>query len=280
MGAPTRQRRHRLGDRYVGGVYGPWGCGRCLSCRTGVDVHCADQIGSLLPGGGGLGRDGGMADYLLVPDARHLVPLPERLNTTVAAALTDVGLTSYHAVRRSQHKLRPGTTTVVIGAGGVGHIGIQILTAVTGTQVIAVDNRDTARACAVSCGADIAVAAEEDVTDRIWSATRVPRGRRGDRLRRDRGDADARGDRRQGARRHHHRGRWRWRTPGLVRRPATRGQRADQPVGISKRTHGGARARRGRPDPADHEAYRLVDAAEAYADLREGRVTGRAVVLP
>lgn len=81
-----------------------------------------------------MGRDGGMADYLLVPDARHLVPLPERLNTTTAAALTDAGLTSYHAALRSQDKLRPGTTAVVIGAGGVGHIGIQILTALTGPR--------------------------------------------------------------------------------------------------------------------------------------------------
>ncbi len=61
---------------------------------------------------------------------------------------------------------------LVIGAGGAGHIGIQILTAVTGAQVIAVDNRETALQCAVSCGADAAIAADEEATDRIWSATR------------------------------------------------------------------------------------------------------------
>jgi propanol-preferring alcohol dehydrogenase len=97
-----------------------------------------------------------MAELMLVPDAaRHLVPLPDGLDPVAAAPLTDAGLTPYHAVRRSWPKLVPGSTVVVIGVGGLGHLGVQILQATTAARVIAVDTRPEALALARDFGAEI-----------------------------------------------------------------------------------------------------------------------------
>ena len=79
-------------------VYGPWGCGLCMNCRTGMENYC-EASGEPSPGGLG-GTDGGMAEYLLVPSTRYLIPLGD-LDPRVAAPLSDAGLTSYHAVKRS-----------------------------------------------------------------------------------------------------------------------------------------------------------------------------------
>jgi len=112
-----------------------------------------------------------MAEFMLVPSARLLVALPEGLDPVSAAPLTDAGLTPYHAVRRSWHKLAPGTTAVVIGVGGLGHLAIEILKATTAARVIAVDTRDEALALATTCGADLTIAPNPDLSDEIRAAT-------------------------------------------------------------------------------------------------------------
>ncbi|MFC0003761.1 NAD(P)-dependent alcohol dehydrogenase [Micromonospora siamensis] len=153
-------------------VYGPWGCGTCARCRVGVDTYCENPAAAPVPGGGGgLGLDGGMAEYLLVPDARHLVPLPEGLDPVAAAPLTDAGLTPYHAIRRSLPKLLPDSTALVIGVGGLGHVGVQILKATTAARVIAVDTRDDALALAREYGADLTLRPDSDAAERIRAAT-------------------------------------------------------------------------------------------------------------
>ena len=119
-------------------VYGPWGCGTCRSCIEGMDNCCELWRQPGRARGGGLGRDGGMAPFMLVPAARFLVPLRD-LAPAVAAPLTDAGLTSYHAIKGSLHVLGPGSTAVVIGVGGLGHLAVQILTATTAARIIAVD---------------------------------------------------------------------------------------------------------------------------------------------
>ncbi len=118
-------------------VYGPWGCGRCRACRRSAENYCERQaeIGAF---GGGLGLDGGMAEYMLVPAARLLLPLGD-LDPRDAAPLSDAALTPYHAIKRSLHLLVPGSTAVVIGVGGLGHMAVQILRALTPARVIAVD---------------------------------------------------------------------------------------------------------------------------------------------
>lgn len=153
-------------------VVGAWGCGRCSRCRAGLETYCERPDLAPVPGGGGgLGLDGGMAEFLLVPAARHLVPLPDGLDPVRAAPLTDAGLTPYHAVRRSREKLTPGAVALVIGVGGLGHLGIQVLRATTGARVIAVDSRESARQLARSSGADLVIAPGESAHEEIREAT-------------------------------------------------------------------------------------------------------------
>jgi propanol-preferring alcohol dehydrogenase len=170
---------HTLGEGVRGlepgqpvAVVGAWGCGTCARCLDGLETYCEQPDLAPVPGGGGgLGLDGGMAEYLLVPAARHLVPLPEGLDPVDAAPLTDAGLTPYHAIRRSNAKLGPDATAMVIGVGGLGHLGVQILKATTAARVIAVDARESARDLAKSCGADLVLAPGDDLAEQVREAT-------------------------------------------------------------------------------------------------------------
>ncbi len=118
-------------------VYGPWGCGRCHTCQTSAENYCENHasIGTM---GGGLGSDGGMADYMLVPSPRLLVPLGS-LDPSIAAPLSDAALTPYHAIKAALPILTPDTHVVVIGIGGLGHMAVQILQALCAATVIAGD---------------------------------------------------------------------------------------------------------------------------------------------
>lgn len=118
-------------------VYGPWGCGACYRCAQGKENYCerAAELGIAPPG---LGAPGAMAEYLIVDSPRHLVPLGD-LDPVANVALTDAGLTPYHAIKSSLAKLVPGSVAVAIGAGGLGHVGIQILRAITPATVVALD---------------------------------------------------------------------------------------------------------------------------------------------
>lgn len=149
-------------------VYGAWGCGVCRRCAVGMENYC--EVPTAI-GGGGLGADGGMADYLLVPHQRHLVALPDGLDPVAAAPLTDAGLTPYHAIRRSWPKLTPDAACVLIGVGGLGHIGVQIVRATTGAQVIAVDVKPEALELARSVGAHHTVPSDEHAADAIREHT-------------------------------------------------------------------------------------------------------------
>lgn len=156
------------GDAVI--VYGPWGCGHCKHCRLGMENYClnAEQIGSM---GGGLGSDGGMAEYQLIPSARLLVPLGS-LHPREAAPLADAGLTPYHAVKRSLALLAPGATAVVIGAGGLGQMGIQILRALTSARIVAVDTADDKLRMARQSGADDTFRSGADTAAEIKELTR------------------------------------------------------------------------------------------------------------
>jgi propanol-preferring alcohol dehydrogenase len=151
-------------------VYGPWGCGRCPRCRRGMENYCERQaeIGVM---GGGLGLDGGMAERMLIPHARHLVALGD-LEPVHAAPLTDAGLTPYHAIKRSLPLLGAGSNTVVIGAGGLGHMAVQILAALCPTTVTVVDQREAARKAAARVGASFTVDAGADAPAEIMEITR------------------------------------------------------------------------------------------------------------
>ncbi|GAA3162271.1 NAD(P)-dependent alcohol dehydrogenase [Blastococcus jejuensis] len=150
-------------------LYGPWGCGSCAACAAGAENYCRRMPpGAAYPG---LGRDGGMAEHFLVPSARHLVPLPGSLTPLQAAPLTDAGLTPFHAVERVRELLVPGSTTVVVGVGGLGHLAVQILRATTATRVVAVDQKPEARKLAEQVGADVVLDGGEDTAAAIRDLT-------------------------------------------------------------------------------------------------------------
>jgi propanol-preferring alcohol dehydrogenase len=139
-------------------VYGPWGCGRCPRCSLGEEYLC--ERARELPGRGcGLGCDGGLAEYVVVPSPRLTVPLGD-LDPVSAAPLADAALTPYHAIRRHLELLRPGAAAVVIGVGGLGHMAVQLLRALTACRVVAIDTREEALELAARSGADATLAAD------------------------------------------------------------------------------------------------------------------------
>src|SRR5699024_590121 len=139
-------------------------CGLCRACRAGDDVHCAY---SEFPG---MSRDGGMADYLLT-NARAVVKLDPSLQPVEVAALADAGLTAYHAVRKAAPLLYPGSFVVAIGAGGLGHIGIQCLTAMTSATILSVDLNEAALSLASDLGADHTIRADRDPVATVQEIT-------------------------------------------------------------------------------------------------------------
>ncbi|MFF7882800.1 NAD(P)-dependent alcohol dehydrogenase [Streptomyces sp. NPDC020794] len=150
-------------------VYGPWGCGLCAKCAEGKENYClrADELGIRPPG---LGTPGAMAEYLIVDDARHLVPL-DGLDPVAAVPLTDAGLTPYHAIKRALPKLLPGSTAVVIGTGGLGHVAIQLLRAMTAARVIALDVSEDKLTLARSVGAHETVLSDAGAAAKVRELT-------------------------------------------------------------------------------------------------------------
>jgi NAD+-dependent secondary alcohol dehydrogenase Adh1 len=140
-------------------------CGLCRNCRAGDDMHC---VNSKFPGVDG--TDGGMADYLLT-SARSVVKLDPTLQPADVAALADAGLTAYHAVKNAVLLLYPGTTALVIGAGGLGHIGVQALKALTPSTIIVLDRNQAALDLVSGYGADHTVLADASSAEKILQLT-------------------------------------------------------------------------------------------------------------
>jgi len=262
-------------------VYGPWGCGKCARCHLGMETYCENPSQSYAPGGGGgLGANGGMADYMLVPHERFLVKLPVKLAPERAAPLTDAGLTPYHAVRRSWQKMTPESTVLIIGVGGLGHMGVQCVKATTAARVIAVDQKKDALDLARMFGADHVLKSDEHTLEHVRDLTH---GRGADVVI-DFVGADA--------------------TIKLAL-SAARVLGDVTVVGIAggtfpwtffsqgyeinlATTYWGSRpelvelfelAERGLVH-VEYSTYSLEHAVQAYTDLREGKVRGRAVVVP
>jgi NAD+-dependent secondary alcohol dehydrogenase Adh1 len=139
-------------------------CGLCRACRAGDDVHCQS---SRFPG---IDTDGGYAEYLKT-SARSCVTIEDSLEPSGVAALADAGLTAYHAAAKAARRLRAGDRCVVIGAGGLGHIGIQVLKAISPAELIVVDRNPEAVELALTIGADSAVPADGTQVDQVMELT-------------------------------------------------------------------------------------------------------------
>jgi NAD+-dependent secondary alcohol dehydrogenase Adh1 len=150
-----------VGDAVL--VYPPYSCGLCVPCRRGNDMHCERHEFT------GLTVDGGFADYLVVAE-RSLVKLPPGVDPVEVAPHADAGLTAYHAVKRAAHVALPGTTAVVIGVGGVGHVALQLLRELGSSRIAAVDASAERRRLAGELGADEVLEAD-GVVDAVRDLT-------------------------------------------------------------------------------------------------------------
>lgn len=139
-------------------------CGLCRACRSGDDVHCET---SDFPG---IDTNGGYADYLRT-NARTVVKIDDSLEPSAVAALADAGLTAYHAAAKAARRLTPRDKCVVIGAGGLGHIGIQVLEALSPAELIVIDRNADAVKLALTLGADHAVVADGTQVDQVMELT-------------------------------------------------------------------------------------------------------------
>jgi NAD+-dependent secondary alcohol dehydrogenase Adh1 len=134
-------------------------CGLCRACRSGDDVHCEK---SSFPG---IDTNGGYAQYLRTT-ARSVVKIDDSLEPADVAALADAGLTAYHAAAKVARATNPGQVCVVIGAGGLGHIGIQVLKAISGVTVVVVDRNPAAE-----IGADKVIVADGSHVQQVLDLT-------------------------------------------------------------------------------------------------------------
>lgn len=249
-------------------VHGVWSCGECRRCLAGRENYCLRLSG---PIGAGLGYDGGLAEFVLLPSERYVVKA-EGVKPEQLAPLADAGLTAYHAVSQNLDAVAGGGTALVVGIGGLGHLAVQVLRAVAACEVVAVDPRESARAVAVQHGASLVLPGLEEldrdvdlVLDFVGSETTLsesskrlaPGGRlvvvgsAGGSLSASKQGALARG--------------WRLSAPFW-------GTRSDLEAVIALAGVGAL--------AAETETGSLSDAPELYRRLRRGEVRGRAVVVP
>jgi NAD+-dependent secondary alcohol dehydrogenase Adh1 len=145
-------------------VFPPYTCGLCVACRRGRDMLCEHHEFT------GLTVDGGFAEYVVVGE-RSVVKLPPGVEPVDVAPHADAGVTAYHAVKRVAHLAVPGATAVVIGIGGVGHVGLQLVRELgSGALVVAVDPSPQRRALAAGLGADVVLDSGE-VVDAVRDLT-------------------------------------------------------------------------------------------------------------
>ena len=168
---------HEVGEGVTGfqvgdavAVASPASCGTCRWCLQGRENACANGLV-----GRGYGRDGGLADLLLVGDVRALLPIAG-LDPAVAGPLTDAGATSHHAVARILPRVRDDGTVVVLGVGGLGGFMVQILRALSPARIIAVDPDPGRRELAVRYGADEVVDGVGEGTGRVLRSLVGPDG--------------------------------------------------------------------------------------------------------
>lgn len=154
--------KFKVGDPVI--VHPVMSCGYCLSCRRGEDMHCPDLK---FPG---LSVDGGYAEYLKTSD-RALIPLPEGVRPEDVAPYADAGITAYRAVRKAAPLAKPGTKVLMIGMGGLGHIGIQVMRELGNSDIITLDIDKGRLDMSLDLGASHAVVANDKAISQVKSLT-------------------------------------------------------------------------------------------------------------
>jgi alcohol dehydrogenase, propanol-preferring len=143
----------------------PWiGDGLCPACRIGEENLCD------IPRSLGVYKDGGYADYVLVPSYKYLVKLGDEIDTDISAPLSCSALTAYGAVKNGN--LTPNDNVVIVGTGGLGLMAIQLTKAITGSRIIALDRDDEKLKTAKDNGADdIINSTKEDPVKAVMELT-------------------------------------------------------------------------------------------------------------
>ncbi|MGA4506925.1 NAD(P)-dependent alcohol dehydrogenase [Propionibacteriaceae bacterium G1746] len=152
----------KVGDKVI--LHPLLTCGQCRACRIGDDVHCEN---SQFPG---IDTNGGYADYLRT-SSRCCVKLDDSLEPADVAALADAGLTAQHAAAKASKLLRPGDFCLIVGAGGLGHIGIQVMKAMSSATLVVLDRNPEALELAKQLGADHAFLADGSHIDKVLQLT-------------------------------------------------------------------------------------------------------------
>ena len=152
----------KVGDKVI--LHPLLTCGQCRACRLGDDVHCELQQ---FPG---IDTDGGYAEYLRT-SSRCCVKLDDSLEPADVAALADAGLTAQHAAAKASKLLRPGDFCLIVGAGGLGHIGIQVMKAMSSATLVVLDRNPEALTLATELGADHAILADGSHVDKVKELT-------------------------------------------------------------------------------------------------------------
>ena len=149
----------KIGDPVL--VY-PWiGCGICPACKVGNENLC-DAPRSL-----GVFQNGGYAEYVLIPHFKYLIKI-SGIDLEGAASLACSGLTAFTAVKKANAGSQE--FLVIIGAGGLGLMAIQIAKAITKSIVINVDLDDNKLEAAKKMGADHVVNSKSpDIVQKIIS---------------------------------------------------------------------------------------------------------------
>lgn len=140
-------------------------CGVCLGCRSGEDMNCQHGMFS------GLVVNGGFAEYLLTNE-RCVIKLQEHITPAEVAPLADAGLTAYRVAKRALQKLTPGQYCVILGIGGLGHIALQTLHALSGAHLIAIDRSPAARSLATELGAAWSLDSTPEVVQQVRELTK------------------------------------------------------------------------------------------------------------
>jgi alcohol dehydrogenase, propanol-preferring len=254
----------------------PWiGEGMCPACRIGEENLC-DKPRSL-----GIYTDGGYAEYVLVPNYRYLVKIGDEMDTDTTAPLSCAGLTAYGAVRNAS--LKPDDNVVIVGTGGLGLMAIQLVNAVTGANIIALDIDDQKLEVAKKNGADnIINSKKEDPVKAIMELT-------------DKSGADAVIDFVNASKTVETDMQLLRRRASLVLVGLFGGElklslvsmptRAYKIIGsytgsISEMVELVSLAKRGVIKPVVSERFKLDQATEALSKLKDGKITGRGVINP
>jgi D-arabinose 1-dehydrogenase-like Zn-dependent alcohol dehydrogenase len=133
----------------------PWiGCGACATCRAGDEQLCR------APRNIGIHAGGGYSDHVMVPHPRYLLSY-DGIPAAEACTYACSGLTAYGALKKVG-RLGSGDPLVVIGAGGVGLAGVRLAVPMTGAAAMVAERAAARREAAVAAGAVSAFDPMED----------------------------------------------------------------------------------------------------------------------